>query len=89
MLLVDNLVKATWPDHPDVPDLQKAHLSIREIAAHVDQRTEEAERMQKITEVEESISGKFETLRDPKRRYVTEGELGVITTNAKVASAIY
>eukprot|EP00211_Chloroparvula_japonica_P003826 CAMPEP_0119130410 /NCGR_PEP_ID=MMETSP1310-20130426/7761_1 /TAXON_ID=464262 /ORGANISM="Genus nov. species nov., Strain RCC2339" /LENGTH=794 /DNA_ID=CAMNT_0007120915 /DNA_START=57 /DNA_END=2441 /DNA_ORIENTATION=- len=81
MLLVDNLLKATWANHPDVEDLRKALDSIREIAAHVDQRTEEAERMQKISDIEDTIGGKFESLRDAKRRYVMEGELGVISSN--------
>ncbi len=72
-------MKATWPDHHDVKPLSEALVSIKEIATLVDKRTEEAERMQRISEIEESISGKFETLREPNRRFVMEGELDVVT----------
>ena len=79
MLLVDQLVKSTWLTHKDVPPLKGALVSIKEIAQIVDSRTAEAERVQKITEIEESISGKFETLREANRRFVMEGELILIT----------
>ena len=36
--------------------------------------------MSKMAEIEESISGKFDTLREPNRRYVMEGELMVVST---------
>ena len=35
--------------------------------------------MQKISEIEDSIGGKFETLREAKRRYVMEGELDIVS----------
>ena len=140
MLLVDQLLKATWDTHRDIEKLTNALNSIKQIAFIVDNRcvcvctcvcvcvyvcvcvficnvsvyvsarerecvrahtcvlsqrtlllspsltpplpnrTEEVERMTKMAEIEESISGKFDTLREPNRRYVMEGELMVVST---------
>mmetsp|Transcript_42568 Transcript_42568/g.59639 ORF Transcript_42568/g.59639 Transcript_42568/m.59639 type:complete len:585 (+) Transcript_42568:1251-3005(+) len=79
LLLIEELLKATWEGHVDVPPLTEALCAIKEIAILVDKRTAEMERVQKISEIEDQIGGKFETLREANRRYVMEGELGVVT----------
>uniref|UniRef100_A0A7S4PB18 DH domain-containing protein n=1 Tax=Paramoeba aestuarina TaxID=180227 RepID=A0A7S4PB18_9EUKA len=79
LMLVQTMLKACWEGHQDIEGLSTALESIKETATIVDKRTAETERMQKISEIEDSISGKFETLREAKRRYVMEGELDVLS----------
>jgi len=75
-LLLKDLLKHTWPDHPDFENLNKALNMIVETANFVNQKKMEAENIQKCMAIQATLYGKnIESLLDPHRRFVREGAL--------------
>jgi len=78
-LLLDNLGKHTWPEHPDYINLRKAAAQVADVANYINERKRDRENIDKITVIMKRITGKFENLAaDPRRRFVMEGSITVI-----------
>eukprot|EP01117_Protostelium_nocturnum_P009756 TRINITY_DN3487_c0_g1_i2.p1 TRINITY_DN3487_c0_g1~~TRINITY_DN3487_c0_g1_i2.p1 ORF type:complete len:1224 (+),score=478.26 TRINITY_DN3487_c0_g1_i2:243-3914(+) len=77
-LLLENLVKKTWVEHPDRSALASALEKIKETAHYVNTKKREAEDVAKVTETESKLYGKgLEGWagNDPSRRHIRDGEL--------------
>jgi hypothetical protein len=59
-LLLKELLKNTWPDHPDYVFLGQALDKIQETAAYVNDRAKEAESQSKMVTLQHQIVGKNE-----------------------------
>eukprot|EP01133_Synstelium_polycarpum_P010927 gene10927-12734_t len=88
-LLLSDLVKNTWVDHKDYKDLAESLKQMQIVAAYVNEKTREAENIQKVTEIQNNFIGKFENLAEPHRRFVHEGNLSVINPNGKESQRIF
>ena len=73
LMLVQQLLKYTWPEHVDYKDIQSAATQLGKIADYVDQKAKDAENVQKMHHVQEILLGKYDTLMDPQRRFVSQG----------------
>jgi hypothetical protein len=56
-LLLQQLSKNTWSDHPDYADLETALKKIDEIAIYLNERKRQFENMQTIIKIQEGLSG--------------------------------
>jgi hypothetical protein len=73
LMLVNQLLKYTWPSHRDYANMKSAATQLGKIAEYVDQKAKDAENVQKMHHVQEILLGKYETLLDPQRRFVNQG----------------
>ncbi|KAL6076105.1 putative mitochondrial DNA polymerase I protein C [Balamuthia mandrillaris] len=75
-LLLTDLAKHTWEEHPDYKNLILALEKITETATYVNQKQNEALNVQKVLSIQSTLTGKrLESLVDPQRRFVREGSL--------------
>lgn len=89
-LLLKDLLKHTWPDHPDYGNLTKALGLITDTANYVNQKKMEAENIQKCMAIQATLSGKnLESLIDPHRRFVREGALKEVNDKGKLKQKWY
>eukprot|EP01087_Luapelamoeba_hula_P024917 TRINITY_DN9653_c0_g2_i2.p1 TRINITY_DN9653_c0_g2~~TRINITY_DN9653_c0_g2_i2.p1 ORF type:complete len:549 (+),score=102.94 TRINITY_DN9653_c0_g2_i2:51-1697(+) len=73
-LLLTDMVKHTWPGHPDYENLRSATERISEIAGHINERKREGEKMQKLLFIANHLGGKHRLeLVAPGRTFVLEG----------------
>eukprot|EP01087_Luapelamoeba_hula_P017914 TRINITY_DN569_c1_g1_i1.p1 TRINITY_DN569_c1_g1~~TRINITY_DN569_c1_g1_i1.p1 ORF type:complete len:808 (-),score=160.74 TRINITY_DN569_c1_g1_i1:172-2595(-) len=83
-LLLKDLLKHTWSDHPDFDDITLALDLITKTAVHVNEKQKEAENISKCISVQNSLSGKkIENLLDSSRRFVREGQLTEVVLEGK------
>jgi RhoGEF domain/PH domain len=75
VMLLDDMFKFTDRQHPDYESLQTALAKMRDIADYVNERKREAENLNQVLRVQSRITGKYEALTAPSRRYVREGPL--------------
>jgi len=81
-LLLKELIKNTWEDHPDFRMLVVASKKIEEVAIHINEKKREAENLTKALDVMSSLEGEGALdLALHTRRFVREGALVV----AKIA----
>eukprot|EP01133_Synstelium_polycarpum_P001194 gene1194-1376_t len=74
-LLLMDLVKHTWPEHPDYTTLCSATERMRGIATFLNEKKREGENFLKFTEIQSSLVGnKVPSLFCPTRRYITSGQ---------------
>ncbi|KAN0055736.1 hypothetical protein ACTA71_011622 [Dictyostelium dimigraforme] len=71
-LLLTDLVKHTWEDHPDLKPLVGAAEKIKDVAAFLNERKREGENFQKFTEIQSILVGKVPQLFTPSRRYIKQ-----------------
>ncbi len=57
-MLLKDLVKHTWEDHPDHANLLKTLKKMEEIAFHLNEMKRRAENYQNLTKVKETLTGK-------------------------------
>lgn len=89
-LLLKDLLKHTWEDHPDHVNLTKALGLITDTANYVNQKKMEAENIQKCMAIQATLSGKgLESLIDPHRRFVREGSLKEVNDKGKLKQKWY
>ena len=81
VLLLKELKKYTWPDHPEFPNLVRALSKAQEIATHVNEKIREIENMQKILDIQVKIEGDFEHLVKPSRKLIREDTLTKVSSN--------
>ncbi|GAM26345.1 hypothetical protein SAMD00019534_095200 [Acytostelium subglobosum LB1] len=88
-LLLADLVKNTWPDHPDYQDLTESLKRMQDVAMSINEKKREAENIQKVSEIQSNFVGKFENLAEPHRRFVHEGPLCVVAASGKESQRIF
>eukprot|EP00727_Mastigamoeba_balamuthi_P000364 m51a1_g10324 hypothetical protein (905) ;mRNA; f:55053-60252 len=77
-LLLEDLLKHTWPEHVDYEDLAKAVSKINDIAEWVNENQKRYDRMEKMVGLQNSVTGLEEAhlqLLEASRQYVREGEV--------------
>ncbi|ELR14853.1 RhoGEF domain containing protein [Acanthamoeba castellanii str. Neff] len=85
-LLLTDMMRHTWEDHPDYNNLKKATDKIQSIAAFINERKREAENVSKTLEISNKITGNDKlNLTEPGRRYVREGVFNEGTKDEVVA----
>ncbi len=75
ILLLNDLLKHTWPEHVDYGDLRNAVAAMENVAEYINERTRVHESITKITDVEKRLkygSPEHEPLSIPSRRYIRE-----------------
>mmetsp|Transcript_8901 Transcript_8901/g.13292 ORF Transcript_8901/g.13292 Transcript_8901/m.13292 type:complete len:532 (-) Transcript_8901:181-1776(-) len=80
VLLLKELKKYTWPEHEEYENLVKALSKAKEIALHVNERKRQIEHMSKTLEVQQKITGEFDSLIKPGRKMIREDKLIKVTT---------
>eukprot|EP01105_Mastigella_eilhardi_P006677 TRINITY_DN1821_c0_g1_i1.p1 TRINITY_DN1821_c0_g1~~TRINITY_DN1821_c0_g1_i1.p1 ORF type:complete len:1100 (+),score=212.35 TRINITY_DN1821_c0_g1_i1:105-3302(+) len=74
VLMLNDLFKNTPEDHPDRADLEKALQGIRNVAGFVNEKKREAEYMNEVFAIQETLVGVTEgELVAPHRRFVKKG----------------
>mmetsp|Transcript_16864 Transcript_16864/g.23464 ORF Transcript_16864/g.23464 Transcript_16864/m.23464 type:complete len:776 (+) Transcript_16864:183-2510(+) len=84
-LLLNDLVKATWVEHPDYQQLCRARDKIGTIAEFVNEQKRKVENLNKVGEIISSIvnlDAKVKLL-SPTRRFVREGKLYSVENTEK------
>jgi len=77
-LLLEQLIKNTSDTHPDFKGLSKALQKMHEAANYINERKREYDSITKILDIQSKLIGRFESLVDPTRRFLKEGELTAI-----------
>jgi len=80
-LLLEELRKNTWKEHPDFENIQIAARRMRETAEIINERKREYEAMSKIMAIQDIVAGNFEPFCKPHRRFIREskdGELSIV-----------
>ncbi|KYQ90529.1 pleckstrin (PH) domain-containing protein [Tieghemostelium lacteum] len=75
VLLLQDLMKHTQETHTDYNDLTLALKKMKEVAEYVNEKKREAENLNQVLMIQNSLSGKFKNLAEPHRRYVHKGAL--------------
>ncbi|KAF2078632.1 hypothetical protein CYY_000003 [Polysphondylium violaceum] len=86
-LLLQDLVKHTWIDHPDYEPLKKAADKMKDIAAYLNEKKREGENFIKFTEIQSTLVGKVPQLFTPSRRYIRQAHF--INVQKKTEIVIY
>eukprot|EP01132_Coremiostelium_polycephalum_P002674 gene2674-3317_t len=72
-LLLTDMVKHTWSEHPDYKDLCEANDRMKSVASFLNEKKREGESFTKFTEIQTSFTGKAPLLFSPSRRLIKEG----------------
>ncbi|KAK5582495.1 hypothetical protein RB653_004080 [Dictyostelium firmibasis] len=75
ILLLQDLLKNTKESHPDHQDLSLALKKMKDVAEYVNEKKREAENLNQVLTIQSSLTGKFNNLAEPHRRYVKKGTL--------------
>ena len=88
-MLLNDLLKNTWSDHPDIKNLEKANDEIQKIATFLNEKKREAENMSKVTQIQEIINRTNEkfNLISAGRVFLFEGD--AIDRNKKKDISLY
>lgn len=88
-LLLRDLLKHTWATHPDHGQLAAAMEKVRATAKVVNDKASEAENQTKVYALQSMMTGKFEALAAPGRRFVKDGELRLLDAAKKKRRRVY
>ncbi|EGC36722.1 hypothetical protein DICPUDRAFT_46997 [Dictyostelium purpureum] len=75
ILLLQDLLKNTKETHTDYNDLSIALKKMKDVAEYVNEKKREAENLNQVLNIQSSLTGKFNNLAEPHRRYVKKGTL--------------
>lgn len=89
VLLLQDLVKHTPRNHPDAAQLGKALKKMKDVADYVNERKREAENLTQVLAIQSRLTGKFENLAEPHRRYVRKGTLGMLDEKGAIKSFFF
>ncbi|KAF2076978.1 hypothetical protein CYY_001687 [Polysphondylium violaceum] len=81
ILLLQDLYKNTSESHPDHIDLTNALKKMKDVAEYVNEKKREAENLNQVLMIQSNLTGKFNNLAEPHRRYVRKGP---VVSNDKV-----
>jgi len=79
VMLLESLLKATPVDHPDRTDLSEAFKKMSLVATYVNEKKRDVDALDRVLDIQEKLVGKYDKLGEPHRRYITEGNLKIIT----------
>eukprot|EP00029_Vermamoeba_vermiformis_P006524 TRINITY_DN2581_c0_g1_i1.p1 TRINITY_DN2581_c0_g1~~TRINITY_DN2581_c0_g1_i1.p1 ORF type:complete len:524 (-),score=114.43 TRINITY_DN2581_c0_g1_i1:11-1582(-) len=79
ILLLRELLKYTWPTHPDYNNIKQALDQLQEVANHVNDSIKQATRMDQLLRIEQAFGWQL-SLMDPARKFVREGRLMKVTS---------
>jgi len=88
-LLLRDLLQHTWQGHPDRAPLAAAMEKVRATAKVVNDKATEAENQTKVYELQSMMTGKFDALAAPGRRFVKDGELRLLNPDRKKRRRVY
>jgi hypothetical protein len=71
-LLLEDLVKHTWNEHPDYEALVKARTQVAEVGKYLNEKKREAENLQKLMEITEAIIGDCPPIAEPHRSFINQ-----------------
>jgi len=75
-LLLRDLLKRTWENHPDYKDLVEAREKIQGVGQMLNEKKREAENMTSLIQASQRIQGKLKVeLTEPHRRFIREQKL--------------
>eukprot|EP01103_Thecamoeba_quadrilineata_P016666 TRINITY_DN5625_c0_g1_i2.p1 TRINITY_DN5625_c0_g1~~TRINITY_DN5625_c0_g1_i2.p1 ORF type:complete len:802 (-),score=233.69 TRINITY_DN5625_c0_g1_i2:57-2462(-) len=74
-LLLRDLAKHTWPEHPDYSNLLSAADEVEKLANFLEDKTRFSEDLLKLTEISTQVADIPFTLAKPSRRFVRESNL--------------
>ncbi|KAJ1504810.1 hypothetical protein HMI54_006557, partial [Coelomomyces lativittatus] len=84
ILLLEQLLKFTSPDHPDYLGLQKCVDEVKHIAEHINDAIRKFELQTKVVQLQAYLHGRPDSLVTPARRFVEELECWKCTRNGVV-----
>ncbi|KAL6041590.1 RhoGEF domain containing protein [Balamuthia mandrillaris] len=87
VLLLQDLVKNTYADHPDCVDLHHALEKMKELAKYIDQKKDEADRIQKLMQIQEQVVNCPTPIVIPGRKFCYNGMLTRMTTKEQAFSS--
>lgn len=88
LMLITELNKWTWSDHPDKANLEKAVEKWQEVANHVNDSMDEAARMNELLQIE----GKFKNTLNlvvPYRKFIKQGPIHKVTSRIVVTPTYF
>eukprot|EP00026_Physarum_polycephalum_P000728 Phypoly_transcript_00729.p1 GENE.Phypoly_transcript_00729~~Phypoly_transcript_00729.p1 ORF type:complete len:1185 (+),score=285.31 Phypoly_transcript_00729:47-3601(+) len=89
VLLLQDLLKYTTAKHADYAQLSKALQKMKDVADYVNERKREAENLTQVLAIQAKLTGKFENLAEPHRRYVRRGILAMFDEKANMKSFFF
>lgn len=88
LMLVSELNKWTWADHPDKQNLEKAVEMWQEVATHVNESMDEATRMNELLSIEHKFNNEL-NLVVPHRKFIRQGPIHKITSRIVVTPTYF
>lgn len=88
LMLVSELNKWTWTDHPDKQNLEQAVSKWQEVANHVNNSMDEAARMNELLSIERKFNNQL-NLVVPHRKFIKQGEIHKITSRIVVTPTYF
>lgn len=88
-MLLQDLVKHTPSKHADHAELNKALKKMKDVADYVNERKREAENLTQVLAIQSKLTGKFENLAEPHRRYVRRGSLAMFDDKGNMRSFFF
>lgn len=83
ILLLENVLRFTWDEHPDKSNIEKSLEEWRSVAFHVNESMNAAQSLDTLLKIEQRI-GNAVNLVDPARRFIKEGKINKITSRVIV-----
>lgn len=83
VLLLAELVKNTWEFHPDYSTLTEVLGKIKEKADQINEKKRNAENIQIVYQIGESLLGKHLPIVDPQRRFILESDAIILQPSKK------
>lgn len=88
LMLISELNKWTWADHPDKQNLEKAVEMWQEVANHVNESMDEAARMNELLSIERKFNNEL-NLVVPYRKFIKQGPIHKITSRIVVTPTYF
>jgi hypothetical protein len=76
-MLLQELLRYTPAAHSDRVQLEEALSKMKDVADYVNERKREAENLSQVTQVLKLLTGRYDGIAAPHRRFVKQGPLGV------------
>eukprot|EP00698_Gefionella_okellyi_P025193 TRINITY_DN9125_c0_g1_i1.p1 TRINITY_DN9125_c0_g1~~TRINITY_DN9125_c0_g1_i1.p1 ORF type:complete len:615 (-),score=189.01 TRINITY_DN9125_c0_g1_i1:1205-2926(-) len=90
-LLLETLVKNTWPSHCDLEDLTEALKLVKQVASQVENQCTEADRISRVVDIQTSLVGlpADAEIVQPHRRFFNEGKFTAVNETGKIQQSLH
>jgi len=88
LMLLTELNKWTWTDHPDKENLEEAVAKWRDVAAHVNDSMDQASRMNELLQIERKFNNSL-NLVVPHRKFIKQGAIHKVTSRLIVTPTYF